>query len=99
MLEVEKGVLVTSNNEKIEINFSVPTEHRAILRVFDRMGRESATLFDNTPVGQVKIDWDGRDETGQFLRHGAYMLHLQSVSTSGERESETATIAIGSILK
>jgi len=99
MLEVEQGVLLTSNNEEMEINFSVPTGHRAILRVFDRMGREAATLFDNTPANAVKINWDGRDETGQILRHGAYMIHLQSVSTSGERESETATIAIGSVLK
>lgn len=99
MLEVEEGVLVTSHNEQIEITFSVPEGHRAILRVFDRMGREAATLFDNTPVGTVTINWDGRDETEQFLRHGVYMLHLQSVSTSGERETESATIAIGGVLK
>lgn len=99
MLEVEEGVLVTSHGEQLGIEFSVPEGHRAILRVFDRMGREATTLFDNTPVGTVMLTWDGRDETEQFLRHGVYMLHLQSVSTDGERESETATIAIGSVLK
>jgi len=99
MLEVEEGVLFTTNGERLGIDFSVPEGHKAILRIYDRMGREAATLFNATPVGVVHYDWDGRDETQQLLRHGTYMLHLQSVSTSGERESETATIAVGSVLK
>ncbi len=99
MLDVEEGVLVTSYGEKLEIVFSVPEGHRAILRVFDRMGREATTLFDDDPVGTITLNWDGRDETEQFLRHGVYMLHLQSVSTSGDRETEAVTIVIGSVLK
>jgi len=98
-LSVEEGVLVPSIGEKLDIEFSVPAGNRAVLRLYDRMGRSATTLYDGNPYAVTRLEWDGRDETGQFVRHGVYMLYLESIGTTGDRETARATIAIGSVMK
>jgi len=98
-LQIEEGVLAPSNGEKLTIQLSVPLGNRAILRLFDRMGRTVTTLFDGSPVATVNIEWDGRDEIGQLVRNGVYLLYLESIGASGDRETRKATIAVGSVLK
>ena len=98
-LIVPDGVFVPANDDNMTIAFSIPAGKRAVLRVFDRMGRNVTTIYDATPISSVSMDWDGRDETSQLLREGVYMLLLESISESGERKSAKKTIAIGSALK
>jgi hypothetical protein len=98
-LIVPEGVFVPANDDNMTIAFSIPAGKRAVLRVFDRMGRNVTTIYDNTPISSVSMDWNGRDETSQLLREGVYMLLLESISESGERKSAKKTIAIGSALK
>ncbi|MCD6501278.1 hypothetical protein J7L01_01620, partial [bacterium] len=98
-LTVPEGVFVPANDDQMTIDFSVPIGKRAVLRVFDRMGRNATTIYDGTPATAMSREWDGRDETSQLLSEGVYMLLLESISESGERESVKKTIAIGSALK
>jgi len=98
-LTVPEGVFVPANDDQMTIDFSVPSGKRAVLRVFDRMGRNATTIYDGTPATAMSMEWDGRDETSQLLSEGVYMLLLESISESGERESVKKTIAIGSALK
>lgn len=98
-LNIGEGVLVPTIGEQLPISFSVPLGSRAILRIFDRMGRNVSTLYDGNPVATVSLNWNGSDETGKFIPAGVYLLNLESIGISGKRETVTKTIAIGSVLK
>ncbi|HHS49971.1 MAG TPA: hypothetical protein ENN07_02530 [candidate division Zixibacteria bacterium] len=98
-ISMPAGVFVPFDDEALPITFTVPAGNRAVLRVFDRMGRNATTIYDGKPSARQTIDWNGRDETGQPLAEGVYMLLLESISASGARESARKTIAIGSALQ
>jgi len=98
-LVVDEGVLATSLSEELNISFTVPSGSKATLRLFDRMGRSVATLFEGTPYSQVSISWDGRDRTDTLVRPGVYMLHLLAVDSSGSKKTARATVAVGSELE
>ncbi len=99
MIEIEKAVLAPSLGERIQINYSVPIGYVATLRVFDRNGRSVATLFNGSASYTMQLNWDGRDETGNMLPEGAYMLHLEGKSAAGSLEPVMETVVIGSVLK
>ncbi|MCK5833238.1 hypothetical protein KAH81_06155 [bacterium] len=96
---IPQGVFVPISDDYMNVQFTVPVGSRAVLRLFDRMGRNVTTLYDGTPSSTVSMDWDGRDETSQLIGEGVYMLLLESIPVSGSRESVKKTIAIGSALK
>jgi len=98
-INVQAGVLAPTLGEVYTIQFAVQKGNRAILRIFDRMGRSISTLYDGTMYTGASIAWDGRDETNAILPCGVYLIRLESISISGERKFTTKTIAIGSVLK
>ncbi len=98
-LILPEGVFVPSADELMNIGFTVPSGKRAVLRLFDRMGRNVATLYDAVPSAAMSLSWNGRDETSQFVREGIYLLQLESIGVSGERETVRKTLVIGSFLK
>jgi uncharacterized membrane protein YcgQ (UPF0703/DUF1980 family) len=69
-----------------------------ILRIFDTSGVLVKTLFD-TRTGQsftdnrATIEWDGTDETGEWVSAGAYIAHLQ-VRAAGGSESDEVHIPV-----
>jgi hypothetical protein len=61
------------------IGYTVPTQGRVSLRVYDVTGREVKTLVDgNVPAGSHEATWDGRDAKGQPVRAGAYFYELNA---------------------
>jgi len=46
--------------------------------ILDARGREVRRLWQGTSQGEtVFLDWDGRDEGGQAVSSGLYVLHLR----------------------
>ena len=56
---------------------------RIRVRVFDSIGRLVRTLTDNSPSGQKgEIVFDGKDESGNPLRMGIYVLLVEEIGNS-----------------
>ncbi len=66
------------------ISYSLPTATASInLRIFDVRGRLVRTLRGAAPSGsQAIVVWDGKDDAGQLLRMGIYIIHLEGLNSS-----------------
>ncbi len=65
------------------IEFSLPTEERVRIAVYDVTGRRVRVILDDTlPGGMHESAWDGTDERGRPLASGVYFLRLESGRTA-----------------
>jgi len=68
----------------VTINYSLPSEARVSLRVFDLSGRAVRVLRDrrSAPVlaGSHSAEWDGCDDAGRMLSAGVYFSRLETES-------------------
>lgn len=66
------------NSETI-ISFSIPRSGKAVLEIYDVLGRRVKTLLnDRIPAGNYRIRWNGRNRWGQAVSSGVYFYRLQS---------------------
>lgn len=72
--------------ENTTLRFGLPTASEVSLAVYDALGRAVRTLI-NAPVaaGWHQVDWDGRDEAGDALASGVYVLRLQARGSTAVR--------------
>lgn len=73
---------------EVQISFSLntPVCRRSQLSVFDIAGRRLRSLYEqDVDTGRFRVSWDGRDESGEPVSAGVYILRLgsgrESVST------------------
>ncbi len=93
--------------ESFPIQMIAPDDSEVRLRVFDREGRLVKTLWDSRFQGSVssiiefpsEVNWNGRDDTYEYVPAGLYILHLSVVDrTSGEEETQTAPVVVATRL-
>ncbi|MFH1279913.1 MAG: C25 family cysteine peptidase [Candidatus Eisenbacteria bacterium] len=66
-------------NPRTTIGFSMPTEGRALIRVYDIAGREVATLINATvPAGRHEVLWDGKNGSGRDVTSGIYFVRFEA---------------------
>jgi len=66
-------------NPQTSIDFYVPKATHASIKVYDIMGRELVTLFDNEiKAGNHQVVWQGRDSMGNNVASGIYFYRLQA---------------------
>lgn len=59
--------------------FSLPAPTKVRLTIYDLLGRRIRVLHDAVlPAGEHQLIWDGRDETGDRLAGGTYVLRLET---------------------
>jgi hypothetical protein len=69
-------------NPSTTVEFSVPKQGRAAVRVFDLQGRRIATLVDESmAAGLYRVRWDGRDQSGRDVSSGLYFAMIESGGT------------------
>jgi hypothetical protein len=65
-------------NPTTQIEFAMPRSGRALLEVYDIMGRRVVTLVDeDLEAGEKQVQWDGRDRYGDEVASGIYLYRLQ----------------------
>jgi len=73
------------NSESV-INYSVKQYSRAKIKIFDLLGKEITTLLDKEiSPGNYSINWEAKDNYGNSLPSGVYLIVLQtnnSIKTS-----------------
>lgn len=66
-------------NPSTTVEFSVPRQGRAVVRIFDIQGRSVARLLDeDLAAGVYRVKWDGTSDGGSVLASGVYHAVLQS---------------------
>ncbi len=96
-------VLLPSLGETLDFSYSFPTKSRVIIRIYDLSGRFITSLVDKyySNSGIVKRDegssaWDGRDQLGQIVSPGTYIMHIESLNpVTGETQTDAAPIVVG----
>jgi len=69
----------------MSLSFSLPSEGRATLAIYDLAGRRVATPFDrDAPAGVTSVSWDGETVEGGRAPAGLYLARLD---WAGRRES------------
>ena len=77
------GVAVFPNpfNPRTQISFTLGSECRAKLAVYDLQGKKVLVLADRIfSAGPQNLVWEGRDEAGRSVPSGTYLLQV----TAGE---------------
>ena len=59
------------------IRFSVPSQMRARISVYDVMGREIDVIADSVmEPGSHQVEWDGKDRHGRQVSSGIYFYRF-----------------------
>lgn len=65
-------------NPTTSIEFSLPHSGYVTMDVFDIRGRKVTTLIsEDMAAGVKRVDWDGRDHTGNEVASGVYFYRLR----------------------
>jgi hypothetical protein len=95
-VEVERRILVPDLGESIGILARSPARSDMIVEIYDALGRKVTTLYDGIGLGEMRFDWDGRDQHGQTVDPGVYLCHARAVPLDGGNiETLAAPIVVG----
>ena len=86
-----------SLGETLNMEYGGPSGMEFTLTVFDRAGRKVASLAESRHAGDV-VQWDGRDDTGDFLPIGPCLVLLEGIDADGKRFTTTETVVIAAPL-
>jgi hypothetical protein len=96
-------VIIPTRGETLDFSFTVLDNTRAIVRIFDLSGRFITSLVDDYYEASGILfherdgnAWDGRDQLGQIVSPGTYIMHLEVFNpATGETRTDTAPIVVG----
>jgi len=96
-------VLLPTFGETLDFSYSFPNKSRVIIRIYDLSGRFITSLVDKyySNAGTVIREedssaWDGRDQLGQIVAPGTYIMHLEAMNPiTGETQTDAAPIVVG----
>ena len=96
-------VLLPSLGETLDFSYSFPNNSRVRVSIFDISGRFITSLVDKyySNSGIVKryedsSAWDGRDQLGQIVSPGTYIMHMEVMNpVTGETQTDAAPIVVG----
>ncbi|MBN1383686.1 MAG: lamin tail domain-containing protein [Elusimicrobia bacterium] len=76
----------------------IPGDYQLTLQVFDIRGRNIKVLLDSIDAGggSTTVSWDGRDDNGNIVRTGIYIVHLEAINKttgSSKRSSKRVVVA------
>ncbi len=64
--------------ESTTISFSIPSESKVVLEVFDINGKKVNTLVDDTLTGKQQVVWNGATSQGAKAQSGLYFIRLKA---------------------
>ena len=111
VLIVPNKPFAPDKGEKLPIIYSPGSENAHVtIRIFDLGGRLITTIFDGNGVPLIQTEnwddpdrailkWDGRDERGEQVPIGTYILHFEVTNEdTGKKTQKAAPIVVGTVL-
>jgi len=78
-------------NPETAIPFELPENFKVIMEVYNIMGRIVATLInDKLTCGYHSVIWNGRNDNGEPVASGLYIIKLNAISTDSGRHFKSA---------
>ncbi|BDQ03812.1 FG-GAP-like repeat-containing protein [Ignavibacterium sp.] len=78
-------------NPETNIKFSLNKTENVSIKVYDILGKEIKLLLEKTlPSGEHKIQWDGKDNEGNILPGGVYLIQM----TAGNYRQTIKTVLL-----
>jgi len=66
-------------NPKTNISFSIPSEQKVTLTIYNLKGQKVKELMNgNLPAGEQSVVWEGKDENGKQVASGLYFYKLKT---------------------
>ncbi len=75
------------------ISFDIPFKSELTLKIYDVRGRLVRTLMDKAPQVSGEIVWDGKDNDGNIVKVGIYILYLKTSGSSNLSKKTTIAVA------
>jgi|GEM_PF-1833587 len=64
-------------NPSTSVRFEVPVSSKVIIKIYDILGREIKTLFDDqVERGRYTLEWDGLNDAGLRMSSGTYIYRM-----------------------
>lgn len=76
-------------------SYTLPMESNLTLKIYDIRGRLIKTLVDDEPCVSGDIAWDGKDQEGDTVRIGIYVVWAESAGNSRSQAKTTIVVARG----
>lgn len=86
-----------SLGETLNMEYGGSSDMRFTVTVFDRSGRDVRHLADSRPAGDV-VQWNGKDDSGEVLPIGPYVVLLEGTDSDGKRFTTTETVVVAAPL-
>jgi hypothetical protein len=66
-------------NPSTTIEYSLPSQMRVTIEIFNLLGQKVMTLVDETrPAGIHQVEWNGTDDDGKSVSTGVYLYRIQA---------------------
>tara|TARA_Y100001970_G_scaffold197740_1_gene240539 strand:+ start:7570 stop:9147 length:1578 start_codon:yes stop_codon:yes gene_type:complete len=103
MISPAPFVIIPTLGERLDYSFSVPSNSKVVIRIFDMNGNFITSLLDDFFISsgtieryEDKADWDGRDHHGQIVAPGTYLMHIEATNwQTGEYSYDMAPVVVG----
>lgn len=79
--------------DEAALRFSLPVESNLTIKIYDVKGRLIKTLVDDEPCVSGDIAWDGKDEEGETVRIGIYVVWAEAAGNSRSQAKTTVVVA------
>jgi len=64
-------------NPSTIISYDIPTEGKVVLQIYNMLGQEVRTLFDDVQAsGSYQVTWNGENNFGRKLASGIYLYRM-----------------------
>ena len=78
--------VLASRSTPTQITFRLPNHAEVQLEIFNIFGQRVRTLLNvSREAGEYQVSWDGRDESGNVVTAGIYILRLRAGQLSASR--------------
>ena len=96
-------VIIPTLGERLDFNYSFPSNSRVIVRIIDLNGIFITSIVDKyyETGGTIErnedtSDWDGRDHLGQIVPPGTYLIQVEASNfQTGKTTTDVAPIVVG----
>ncbi len=74
-------------NPTTNITFSISEPSQVVLRIFNMVGQEVATIFSGARnAGTFTSTWNGKNSAGNYVAAGTYIYRLSTISPNGAQK-------------
>ena len=86
---------IAASGAQATVHYSLPIRARVAATIYDLLGRAVRHLYDQyQPAGEHTLRWNGKDDRGQSLASGSYLLSIELTFPNGRQQFASRKILV-----